>query len=260
VNLRLFKAWNFTFAAVANVMLGFTLYAAVYLIPIYLSQSHGYSARQAGNVMAWIGLPQLFIIPLMPMLMRRFDVRYLLAFGYLCFTASSFMNINLGPDTSGPQLLIPNLVRALGQAMIFPTITTIATAGIAPQDTGSASALFNMMRNLGGAIGIAMLQTFITNREKFHSAIITPQVSLMQPATQNRLNMMQHYFESRGMSDPAAAREQAIISIGHTIQTQAYYFAYGDAFALLGAGMLVGFAAVCCLKKAAPAGAAPGAH
>lgn len=258
VNLRLFKERNFAFSTFANVMLGFVLYGAVYLIPIYLSQAHGYSARQAGEVMAWIGLPQLIIIPFMPMLMKRFDVRWLLAFGFIVFSISCFMNVNLGPNDSGPQLLIPNLIRAVGQAFVFPPISAIVTAGIGPKDAGSASSLFSMMRNLGGAVGIAVVQTFVTNREKFHSAILTPQVSLLQPATRQRIAVMQQYFERHGMTDPGAAQHQAVIAIGHTIQTQAYYFAYGDAFGLLGCGMLLATAATFCLRKAIPASNASG--
>jgi len=260
VNLRLFKRRNFAFSSVANVMLGFVLYSAVYLIPIYLSQSHGYSARQSGIVMAWIGLPQLVIIPFMPRLMARFDPRHLLAFGFAVFAISCFMNLSLGPDDSGPQLLVPNLIRAVGQACVFPPISLIATAGLAPRDNASASSLFNMMRNLGGAIGIAVTQTFITDREKFHSAIINQDVSLLNPATQQRLALMTHYFQSRGVADPAAAREQAILAIGHAVQTQSYYFAYGDAFGLLGFGMLAATIASLFLTKLPQAKAAPGAH
>ena len=260
VNLHLFKDRNFTFVSIANTMLGFVLYSAIYLIPLYLSQSHGYDAAQSGAVLAWVGLPQLLIIPFMPRLMKRFDVRYLLLFGFVVFAFSAFLNLNLGPFYSGPQLLIPNLIRAVGQATIFPAITLIATAGIPPKDTSSASSLFNMMRNLGGAIGIAVTQTFITNREKFHSAIITPQVSLLQPATRERIEMLQRYFESHGIPDPATARHQAIIAIGHTIQTQAYYLAYGDAFGLLGCGMVVAALATLCLRKLAPAGGGAPAH
>jgi DHA2 family multidrug resistance protein len=259
VNLRLFKERNFAFSSMSNFMLGFVLYGAVYLIPIYLSQSHGYSARQAGEVMAWIGLPQLIIIPFVPKLMARFDVRYILAFGFIVFAISCFMNLNLGPDDSGPQLILANLIRAVGQACVFPPISLIATAGIARKDSSSASSLFNVTRNLGGAIGIAVVQTFVTNREKFHSAILSPQVSLLDPATRQRIAMLQHYFESRGLADPQAAREQAIIAIGHTIQTQSYYFAYGDAFGLLGFGMIAATIATFFLRKPAGTGA-PGGH
>jgi MFS transporter, DHA2 family, multidrug resistance protein len=252
VNLRLFKSRNFAFVSVSNSMLGFVLYSSIYLIPLYLSQSHGYSARQSGAVLAWVGLPQLLIIPFMPMLMKRFDPRYILFFGFVVFACSAFLNLNLGPDDSGPQLLIPNLIRALGQATIFPTITLIVTAGIAPKDTSSASSLFNMMRNLGGAIGIAVTETFVTNREKYHSAIINPQVSLLAPATRERIDILQRYFESRGISDPATAQHQAIIAVGRIVQAQAYYLSYGDAFGLLGCGMVVGGLAVLGLKKLPP--------
>ncbi|MDE8348362.1 MAG: DHA2 family efflux MFS transporter permease subunit [Acidocella sp.] len=253
VNLRLFHSRNFSFATIANIMLGFVLYGAVYLIPIYLSQAHGYSARQAGAVMAWIGLPQLIIIPFMPWFMKRFDLRLLLGFGFALFSISCFMNLSLGPDDSGPQLLVPNLIRAVGQAFVFPPISAIATAGIARKDTGSASSLFNMMRNLGGAVGIAVVETFVTNREKFHSAIITPQISLLAPATQARLSGLQHYFEMHGTASSTAASAQAVQAIGHIIQAQSYYFAYGDAFGLLGFGMLAAIAATMCLRKAANA-------
>ncbi len=259
VNLRLFMMWNFAFSSAANVMLGFVLYSAVYLIPLYLAVAHGYSAEQAGLVMAWIGLPQLLIIPFVPWMMRKVDPRRLLLLGFALFATSVFLNINLGPDDSGPQLIIPNLVRAIGQALIFPPITMIATSGIQMKDSGSASALFNMLRNLGGAIGIATVQTFVTNREKFHSAIMTPQVSLLDPATRERLQYLTGYFEAHGMSDPAAAQHEAVIAIGRTIRLQAYYFAFGDAFALLGCGMLVAVVATLFLRR--PGGAAaPGAH
>ncbi|MBB5372135.1 MDR family MFS transporter [Acidocella aromatica] len=258
VNLRLLALRNFAFSSITNTTLGFVLYSAVYLIPLYLAVAHGYSAEQAGLVMAWIGLPQLLIIPFSPYLMRRIDPRLLLLAGLMLFTISSFMNMNLGPDDSGPQMLLPNLIRAVGQALVFPSMTFIATAGIPMKDAGSASVLFNMLRNLGGAIGIAVVQTFITNREKFHSAIITPNVSLLNAATQQRLQMLRNYFMAHGMNDPAAAQQQAIHLLGVTVRLQADYFAYGDAFALLGAVMLVSIAATMCLKKVVGAGASGG--
>lgn len=259
VNLHLFSRWNFSFSSISNVMLGFVLYSAVYLIPLYLAEAHGYSARQSGEVMAWIGLPQLLIIPCMPWLMQRFDPRRLLSLGFLLFFISLIMNLKLGPNDSGPQLLIPNLIRAVGQAMVFPPITMIATAGIEAVDAGSASALFNMLRNLGGAVGIATVETFVTNREKFHSFIINQHVSLLEPATRSRIDATQHYFEAHGMSDPNDARHQAIILLGKTIRQQANYFAYGDAFGLLALGMLLALAASLCIRRVRGP-APPGAH
>ena len=259
VNLALFGRRNFGFANIANFLLGFALFASVYLIPVYLAVAHGYGAEQAGLVMLWIGLPQLAVIPCMPFLMKRFDPRRLLAFGFALFAVSAFMNMNLGPDDAGPQMLIPNLIRAVGQALVFPALTVIATSGLPPRESGSASALFTMLRNLGGAIGIAMVQTFITNREKFHSAMVNPSVSLLNPATRVRLAALQDYFAAHGMTDPAGARAQAIQLVGRLIRQQANYFAYGDAFALIGVAM--GVASLSAFFLARPqAVAAPGGH
>ena len=259
VNLRLFGRWNFGFSSISNFMLGFVLYSAVYLIPLYLAEAHGYSAAQSGQVMAWIGLPQLFIIPCMPWLMQRIDPRRLLSLGFLLFFISLLMNLSLGPNDSGPQLLIPNLIRAVGQAMVFPPITMIATAGISAADAGSASALFNMLRNLGGAVGIATVETFVTNREKFHSFIINQHVSLLEPATRDRIAAMQHYFQAHGLADAGSARQRAIVLLGETLKQQANYFAYGDAFGLLALGMLVALAASLLIRRVSGP-AAPGGH
>jgi len=251
VNLRLFKRRNFALSSVGNTVIGFVLYSAVYLLPVYLAVAQGYSARQSGLVLAWVGLPQLFIIPLSPWLMRKFDPRLLLCIGFFLFAVSSFMNMRLGPDVSGPEFFLPNIIRALGQSIVFPPITLIVATGIPLKDTGSASSLFNMLRNLGGAVGIAVVQTFVTNRETFHASIMTPQVSLLQPATRERLALLQRFFMTHGVNTAAAARHEAIIAIGRTIQTQATYMAYGDAFGLLGMFMLVALAASLFLEKPA---------
>jgi DHA2 family multidrug resistance protein len=130
--------------------------------------------------------------------------------------------------------------------------------GITPQEAAGASGVFNMMRNLGGAIGTAAIETFFTKREQFHSAIITPHVSLLEPATRSRLAGSQQYFMSHGVPDPASAMHRAIIAVGDTIRAQATIMGYADCFALLGAVLLVAAALVALLKKGAASGA--GAH
>ncbi len=135
-------------------------------------------------------------------------------------------------------------------------ISAIAMLGIAPAEAGAASGLFNMMRNLGGAIGTAAIETFFTHREQYHSAIITPDVSLLQPATRARLAGLQQYFMARGFPDPAGAMHRAIIAIGQTIRAQATIMGYGDSFALIGGVLLTAVLAVAMLRKGAAASGA----
>jgi DHA2 family multidrug resistance protein len=258
VNLRLFGRRNFGLGTAGNFLLGFALYGSVYLLPEYLTATQGFDSEQAGEVIAWTGLPQLVLIPLVPLLMKRLDARLLVGTGLLIFAVSCFMNMALDQNYAGPQLFWPNIVRAIGQAMVMTPLSAIAMLGITPQEAGGASGLFNMMRNLGGAIGTAAIETFFTKREQFHSAIITPGVSLLEPATRSRLADLQQYFMSHGFPDPASATHRAIIAVGDTIRTQATIMGYADCFALLGVVLLVAAALVALLKKGTASGA--GAH
>ena len=258
VNLRLFGRRNFGFGTLGNFLLGFALYASAYLLPQYLAVTQGFDSEQAGLVIAWTGLPQLLLIPLVPLLMKRFDARFLVGIGLLIFAASCFMNVELDQDYAGPQLFWPDIVRAIGQAIAMTPLSAIAMLGITPKEAGDASGLFNMMRNLGGAIGTAAIETFFTKREQYHSAIITPDVSLLQPATRNRLTDLQQYFMSHGFPDPASAMHRAIIAVGDTIRAQATIMGYADCFALLGVVLVVAAVLVALLKKGTASGA--GAH
>jgi DHA2 family multidrug resistance protein len=118
--------------------------------------------------------------------------------------------------------------------------------------------MFNMMRNLGGSIGIAALQTLLTRREQFHSAMITPSVSLFNQATRQRLAAMQQYFMSSGTADPATAWHDAVVGVGRTVRAQAYFLAYGDTFFVMGATLLLGVVAAMLMRRTTGGGA--GAH
>jgi DHA2 family multidrug resistance protein len=249
LNLRLLARRNFGFGILANFLLGVALYGSVYILPVYLARIQGYNSEQIGMVLAWTGLPQLVLIPLVPRLMKRFDPRLLIGIGFALFAASNFMNIFMTPDYGSDQLFWPNVVRAVGQALAFAPLSAVATASIEAENAGSASGLFNMMRNLGGAVGIAVLQTFLTKREQYHSNVLTPSVSLLEQATRARIEQLTQYFVSHGISDPAYASHRAVVAIGQIVQKQAFILAFSDTFYLLGAALIVALAATLMLKK-----------
>jgi DHA2 family multidrug resistance protein len=259
LNLKLLLRRNFGLGTVSNILLGAALYGASFISPLYLSQVQGYNAEQIGEVLAWTGIPQLLLIPLVPRLMKLVDARALIAVGFLLFAASNFMNVTLTADYAGPQLFWPNVIRAVGQALIFTTLAAVATAGIEPENAGSASGLFNMTRNLGGAIGIALLQTILTKREQFHSNVLMNSVSQFSEATRQRIADLSQYFLTHGISDPATAKHQAIIAIGRTVRRQATIMAYSDTFMFMGLALVIAFGLGLLLKKSAGAGGA-GAH
>jgi MFS transporter, DHA2 family, multidrug resistance protein len=249
LNLRLLFRRNFGFGILANFLLGVALYGSVYILPVYLSRIQGYNAEQIGMVLAWTGLPQLLLIPLVPRLMKRFDPRLVIGVGFALFAASNFMNIDMTPDYATDQLLWPDVVRAVGQALVMAPLSAVATAGIEPENAGSASGLFNMMRNLGGAVGIAVLQTLLTKREQYHSNVLTQSVSLLEQATRTRIEQLTQYFVNHGVTDHTEATHRALVAIGHIVQKQAFILAFSDTFYLLGATLVVALLAALMLKK-----------
>jgi DHA2 family multidrug resistance protein len=204
-------------------------------------------------------LPQLLLIPLVPRLMKRFDPRLVIGVGFALFAASNFMNITMTVDIGSDQLFWPNVIRAIGQALCFAPLSAVATAGIEAENAGSASALFNMMRNLGGAVGIAALQTFLTKREQYHSNVLTQSVSLFAQATRARIESLTQYFINHGVLDPADASHRAVVAIGGIVQKQAFILAFSDTFYLLGAALIVALVAALMLRKPASLEAG-GAH
>jgi MFS transporter, DHA2 family, multidrug resistance protein len=249
LNLRLLVRRDFGFGSLANFLLGVALYGSVFILPLYLSRIQGYNAEQIGMVLAWTGLPQLVLIPLVPRLMKRFDSRLVISIGFALFAASNFMNIYMTTDYGSDQLFWPNVIRAVGQALAFAPLSAVATASIEPENAGSASALFNMMRNLGGAIGIAVLQTFLSKREQYHSNVLMQPVSLLGQATRTRIEALTQYFINHGVLDPADASHRALVAIGHVVQKQAFIFAFSDTFYLLGIALIVALIATLLLRK-----------
>ncbi len=260
VNLRLLARRNFGIGVIANVLVGFALFGSVYILPQYLGQVQRYNAEQIGNVLAWTGLPQLVLIPLVPMLMKRYDPRYIGFVGISIFAVSCFMNVTLSLDSAGDQFFIPNIVRAVGQALVLTPISTITTAGIAASEAGAASGLSNMLRNLGGAVGTATLSTVLTKREQFHSNIIGQSVTLTRDEVRQRIADMTVYFQSHGVADIATAQHQAIVALGNVVRRQALVMGFSDTFAVI--GLLLAIAAIALLfaKKMKIGAAAGGAH
>jgi DHA2 family multidrug resistance protein len=249
LNLRILLRRNFGFGVLANFLLGVALYGSVFILPVYLSRIQGYNSEQIGLVLAWTGLPQLVLIPLVPRLMKRFDPRIVIGIGFALFAASNFMNIHMTGDYATDQLFWPDVIRAFGQALVLAPLSAVATAGIEAENAGSASGLFNMMRNLGGAIGIAALQTVLTKREQYHSNVLSQSVSLFEQATRDRIDHLTQYFMSHGVIDRLDAAHRAYVAVGKVIQKQAFVLAFSDTFYLLGVALIVALIATLLLKR-----------
>ncbi len=258
VNLRLLASRNLAMGCVVAFVLGLALYGNLYLIPLYLSEVQNYSPFKIGEVLVWVGLPQLLIFPLLPLLMKRIDLRPLVCVGSIIFATSCFMSSFMSYDYAYDQFITSNVVRAFGQPFTIVPVTTLALATLAPKDASNGSALFNMLRNTGGSVGTALLDTIVTRREQFHDFRIGESVTAYSLSTQARLANQQGDYIARGY-DSATAMNQAYKTIKQLMTREAYVMAFNDAFLVVGISLLVGATVVWFCKKLAPGAKAPAA-
>ena len=253
VNLRLFTDRDFRLSCVAYFMLGAGLFGSVYLVPLYLAQVHDYTAMDIGLVLMWVGFPQLPFFPLIPRLLKYVEAKYLVAFGFAVVGFSMFMNIHMSADFAGGSLIPALLVRAVGQPFIMVPLSIMSAQNLKPAEIPSASTLFNVMRNLGGAVGISVLATELSQRTDLHLT----QLKELLVTGSTGLNSYLAGLESQLGSEPAAVAE--LMSV---VTREAMIMSYNEAFLILGGMLLV--AALCSIlihsPEEAPFGAPAGAH
>jgi DHA2 family multidrug resistance protein len=198
-------------------------------------------------VLIWVGLPQLLIYPLLPLLMKRFDMRLLVSLGCLIFAVSCFMNTVMSYNSAGDQLMFANVVRAFDQPFTIVPVASLAVSTLPPKDAPNGSAIFNIFRNVGGSFGIAILSTLVTRREQFHDLRIGETVTAYSTVTQARVEALQQSFIAKGF-DPVAALKQAYAVIKSVMQRDAFIMAFNDAFLIIAIGLLVSAAAIWVVK------------
>ena len=251
INLRVLGNPTIGASTALMVVLGAVSLGSTYVIPLYCAQIQHYSARQIGWVVMWSGLPQLAVFPLMPVLMRRFDPRLLVGTGLLLFAASCFLNVNLTHDVGMHELILPQVLRAAGQPLFAIPLSQLSTAGLPPRDTADASALSNMMRNLGGSLGIALLSTVIARREVMHFSAIAEAMTANSVKVQERL----HALVATMAGDPAVAPARALATLAGQVRREATVIAYADAFWLVGVLLLGSLATLLILRRPGRGGA-----
>lgn len=258
VNLRLLRSRNLAVASAVGFGLGLGLYGSVFIIPLYLGEVQGYSPLQIGETLIWVGLPQLLIFPLLPLLIKKVDVRLLVSFGCLIFGASCWMNAYMDSDYARDQLIVSNVIRAFGQPFTIVPVIGLATATVSKKDSGDASAIFNILRNLGGSFGIALLSTLVTRREQFHDWRMGEGITAYDPATQQRLATLQASFIAKG-ADAVTALRESYGALKMVVRREANIMAFNDAFLVVSVGLALSAMLVWLCKRPQP-GQTAGGH
>ncbi|KTC36756.1 disulfide bond formation protein DsbA [Pseudomonas sp. ABAC61] len=258
INLRLLARYNFGIASLMQFTFGAVVFGVVFLVPNYFAEIHGYNARQIGLMMIPYGLIQFAMSFATPRLMRWTSARTIIIAGFAITGIGCLMNMHLNPDAS-VNVIVPSLViRGIGQSLVVVALGVMAIQGLEKDQVGSASGLFSMVRNVGGAIGIALSSQVVVEREKFHGQRIGESVNLFTQATQERLvewvrKLSGSFLDHASALHSAAAaplRRQALELMNRVLHRDALLMAYSDAFLLAGLAMLLCVLAGLMLRRA----------
>lgn len=260
INLRLWKEPAFASASLMGFGMGIGLYGLVYVLPVYLAQIQNYDAMQIGEVVMWQGLPQLLFFPFVPLAMRRVDPRAIVAFGLALFALSCFMNIHLTHDWAIQQLRWAQLVRAAGQPFIIVPLSSLAAGFLPESEQAGGSAIFNIMRNLGGSFGIALLSTFVTMREHYHFSLIGDRLTQNSWRSAAFIQQYTHALATRVPGGPSDTHMRALSELAATVRTEAFVMAYSDCFFVVGIALAICIPLVLFLKTGPSASKASQAH
>jgi DHA2 family multidrug resistance protein len=248
LNLRLLGRHGVGSGNFLSAVIGAVSYGSIFLVPLYLSQVPRYSAQQMGSVVMWSGLPQLLVFPLMPLMVRYLSLRPMVAVGSLLVAASCFLNAYLSPQTGGHDLILAQVLRAIGFPIFAMPMLQLTVSDLPGSDAADASSLTNVFRNLGGSIGIAMLATMTQAREQVHFHTLTERVSANAGLAAERLQQMAGLFLSRA-PDLGGAEAKATAMLAGQMHQQALVLAYVDAFNMLGVLMLLCLPLILLLPK-----------
>ncbi len=260
VNLRLFRDRNFSFAAIGVFFAFAVLYGSTVLLPQMLQTLMGYTAFQAGLVMSPAGIATMLEMPIIGILLSRgADARWLIATGLGVVAAASFWMSGLNLDVAPSQVIWPRIVQTMGAGLLWVPINTAAYAYIAKNQVNNASGLFNLIRNEGSSVGVALSTTLLQRRAQFHQFRLTEHVSALGRETTTWLGQLTQAAQAGG-ADPVLARSRGLGMMYGMVQRQAMAMSYLDLFWLFGMLSLAVIPLVFLMKKAVAQGGGMAAH
>jgi MFS transporter, DHA2 family, multidrug resistance protein len=233
VDLRALRDRSFSTGVFLISMLGFSLYASLVLLPIYLQTLLGYPAYQAGLALSPRGLGSLLTTPLVGYLTSKVDPRKLLVFGLLLGSFTMFQLSGLNLDAGYNDILWPQILQGVALSFLFIPLMAASMAGISKEKMGNATSIFNLMRNIGGSFGIAIMTTFLVRRTQMHQSHLAEKVTPGSLEAQRIVQQMQAWFYASG-ADSQAAHRKALGALYGMVQRHASMLSFVESFWIMG--------------------------
>lgn len=255
VDLRVFKDRNFALGCVLIALFGGVIYGVVTLLPLFYQTLLGYSAWAAGWAVSPRGIGAIAIMPVIGALTGRMDNRWLIIAGFVVFGLTSIwmarLTLDIGPDS----LLWPIIVSGMGTGMVFVPLATITMGTLRNEQIGNASGLFNLMRNVGGGVGISLVNTLVARHTQIHRAELAQNLAPENPAFQQVFNQTRGLMEQ--FVGPRLSDLRAYGIIQGTLDQQSAAFSYVDVFRYLALACFFCGGVVILMKRVRPKKGAP---
>ena len=233
VQLHVLLNRNFCVGALISGLYGFTFYGVIAMLPLFLQTQMGYSALDSGLAVSPRGLGSLLSMVIVGVLVNYIDSRILLIFGFAVFGYSAILlsHINLGISMSS--IILPNFINGFAGGFIFVPMTTLSMGMLRKQEIGNASGIYNLIRNIGGSIGIATITALLVRGAQNHQNFLAGNLTATNPGAMSLMQGLQGKFMQEGAS-AATAHQEALGALYRTLEQQASLLAYADNFQLLG--------------------------
>ncbi len=231
VDVRAFLNRNFALGTFFTFTIGIGMYGTTYLVPLFLAQVRGYSALQIGLTVIVVGLVTMVMSPASAYMARKLDLRVMLSIGLGLFAFSMYLTAALTNQTSFWELFVPQAVRGLGLICCYLPANLIALGSLSTDKMRNAAGLYNLTRDLGGAIGLAAIGTIMNNRLHFHWNRLIEDINPARPAVQHFLEMQSGRLETLVPGDAGRA---AVRLLANLVQREALVLTYNDALMLIG--------------------------
>jgi DHA2 family multidrug resistance protein len=260
VEFRALGNRNFAIGCFLSFVTGIGIFSTIYLTPLFLGYVRGYSAWQTGIAVFSTGVASVIGVPFYIFLAKRFDLRWIMMFGLACFGLAMWSFSFITSEWGADQLLLPQLIRGFPQVFCVAPAVTLGLGSLAPARLKYASGLFNMMRNLGGAVGIAVCGAVLNNRTNFHFLTLASNLTDANTPTRRVMTAASRRL-GQTLGSPIAGHAAALRELWQLAYAQAQTLAYADAFRTIMLAFIIATCLTPLLKKViAPAAPAQSGH
>jgi MFS transporter, DHA2 family, multidrug resistance protein len=228
VDIRAFSNRNFGIGCMLQFCIGIGLYGLTYIYPRYLAEVRGYSALMIGQTMFVSGITMFLMAPIVGRMMLRFDMRYIIAFGLIVFGIGTWQMTGITKDYDFYELMLPQILRGIGMMCAMVPTNNVALGTLPPDRVKNASGLFNLTRNLGGAVGLAIINQVLNERTDLHISRLQERVNWGNATAVETLNNFTQNMQGKG-----DAALMAMKQLSQIVHRQAVVMGYGDAFFML---------------------------